>query len=118
CRAGCQAIEDQHHIFIDCPAYADWRTKAADDAYRRTKAKLEEKEIPEADGVGLLTAAKPHSPFDHLIPKKIGNGEALARTRLAHHIASDWHTAAIRLAGRIWGDWQRKMAQSTDTRRR
>ncbi|KAJ7701200.1 hypothetical protein B0H17DRAFT_1128486 [Mycena rosella] len=117
CRAGCQAIENQHHIFVDCPTYADWRTKAANDAYQRTKAKLEEKEIPEADGVGLLTAAKPHSLLRLPYTKKIGNSETLARTRLAHHIASDWHTAAIRLAGRIWGDWQRKMAQSTNTRR-
>ncbi|KAJ7710690.1 hypothetical protein B0H17DRAFT_886497, partial [Mycena rosella] len=107
CRTGCQAIEDQHHIFVDCPAYADWRTKAADDAYRHTKAKLEEKEILEADGplwpLHYSSYYLGHIPsFDHLIPKKIRNGETLARTRLAHHIASDWHTAAIRLAGRIW----------------
>ncbi|KAJ7455831.1 hypothetical protein FB451DRAFT_1012656, partial [Mycena latifolia] len=69
CRAGCPAIEDQHHIFVKCPLYADWRSKATKDSYRRTNAKLDEREIPEADRVGLLTAAKLlFSHDDHLWP--------------------------------------------------
>ncbi|KAJ7438979.1 hypothetical protein FB451DRAFT_1192358 [Mycena latifolia] len=38
-------------------------------------------------------------------------GDRVTRTRLAHHLASGWYTAAIRLAGRIWGHWQREMAK-------
>ncbi|KAJ7477766.1 hypothetical protein B0H11DRAFT_2424813, partial [Mycena galericulata] len=58
CRAGCQAIEDQHHIFVDCPRYGDWRVKAAEDAHRRTNSKLAEKDIEETERTGLLLAAK------------------------------------------------------------
>ncbi|KAJ7826013.1 hypothetical protein B0H14DRAFT_3725620, partial [Mycena olivaceomarginata] len=29
CQLGCKAIEDQHHIFIDCPRYTPWHTYAA-----------------------------------------------------------------------------------------
>ncbi|KAJ6572507.1 hypothetical protein DFH09DRAFT_916547, partial [Mycena vulgaris] len=60
-----------------------------------------------------------HLPkFDHLIPRIKDADDKLADTRLAHHLAADWHVAAIRLAGRIWGDWQKEMAKKTDTRGR
>ncbi|KAJ7854789.1 hypothetical protein B0H13DRAFT_2358283 [Mycena leptocephala] len=32
CRMGCIAIEDAHHIFVECPRYSDWRSQS----YRRT----------------------------------------------------------------------------------
>ncbi|KAJ6488424.1 hypothetical protein DFH09DRAFT_948350 [Mycena vulgaris] len=129
CRMGCDAIDDQHHIFVECPQYAKWRTKAAEEVYRHTNTKLAEKEIEEVARVDLLSTVMflysdntliwplqyctfylGHLPrFDHLIPKRIGNaGDSLMRTHLAHHLASDWHTAAIRLAGRIWGSGQRE----------
>ncbi|KAJ7708993.1 hypothetical protein B0H17DRAFT_916723 [Mycena rosella] len=137
CRMGCNAIEDQHHIFVECEQYTEWRSKAAVDVHRRTESKLKEKGYEETDAVDLLSTAKflfsdkPHiwplqyctyflghlPNLDHLMPKKPGvDDDKLSRTRLAHHIASDWHTAAIRLAGRIWGDWQRKMAMKNDVR--
>ncbi|KAJ7803834.1 hypothetical protein B0H14DRAFT_2463490 [Mycena olivaceomarginata] len=28
CRHGCDAIEDQHHLFVNCKRYAGWRTSA------------------------------------------------------------------------------------------
>ncbi|KAJ7460333.1 hypothetical protein FB451DRAFT_1271046 [Mycena latifolia] len=131
CRAGCDAIEDQHHIFVVCERYAEWREKAAEDLYRRTNNKLAEKGIEEVNRslfsdnksiwplhystyyLGHLPKIEPH------LPRKIGeNGDRVVRTRLAHHLASDWHTAAIRLAGRIWGDWQREMAKANDARGR
>ncbi|KAJ7455737.1 hypothetical protein FB451DRAFT_1048761 [Mycena latifolia] len=139
CRAGCAAIEDQHHIFVECARYADWREKAREDLVTRMNNKLEEKGIEEAKHSGLLSIAKSlfvddssvwplhystyflgHIPkFDHTMPTKVGeDGERLARMRLTHHIASEWHTACIRLAGRIWGDWQRDMAKKNDTRGR
>ncbi|KAJ7761471.1 hypothetical protein B0H14DRAFT_2403719 [Mycena olivaceomarginata] len=31
CRLGCKAIKDQHHIFVNCPRYAPWRTSAANE---------------------------------------------------------------------------------------
>ncbi|KAJ7936521.1 hypothetical protein B0H13DRAFT_1554079, partial [Mycena leptocephala] len=58
CRLGCNAIEDQHHIFVDCPRYASWRTTTANELAARTNRKLEEKGIEEADRVDLLAAVK------------------------------------------------------------
>ncbi|KAJ7075102.1 hypothetical protein B0H15DRAFT_917163 [Mycena belliarum] len=133
CRNGCDAVEDQHHIFVMCTRYAEWRSSAAQEILTRTNNKLGEKGIKEADRVGLLTIAKSlftdnidiwplhystyflgHVPkFDHALPG-MPDADRLTRTRLAHHLACDWHTACIRLAGRIWGDMQREMAKKTN----
>ncbi|KAJ7164514.1 hypothetical protein C8R46DRAFT_1177069 [Mycena filopes] len=96
CRLGCDEIEDMHHIFVACPRYEDWRAKAAADLLQRAR------HIPKVD---------PLIPPSPTLPP-------LARSRLAHTFAADWHTAAIRLAGRIWGDWQRQMSLKTQTRAR
>ncbi|KAJ7922787.1 hypothetical protein B0H13DRAFT_95450 [Mycena leptocephala] len=45
CRIGCDAIEDQHCVFVVCEHYSSWRTKEAEQVYRRTDKKLEEKGI-------------------------------------------------------------------------
>ncbi|KAJ7797735.1 hypothetical protein B0H14DRAFT_2389432 [Mycena olivaceomarginata] len=138
CRLGCKAIEDQHHIFVDCPRYAPWRTSAANELAARTDNKLAEKGVEEADCVDLLTAVKSlfvddesiwplhysvyflgHLPkFEHWIPSIKDPDDNIADKRLAHHFAADWHLASIRLAGRIWGNWQREMAALTNTRGR
>ncbi|KAJ7805518.1 hypothetical protein B0H14DRAFT_2880445 [Mycena olivaceomarginata] len=36
--------------------------------------------------------------------------ETIKRRKLSVHLASDWHTSSIRLAGRIFGSVQRTMA--------
>ncbi|KAJ7791452.1 hypothetical protein B0H14DRAFT_2254900, partial [Mycena olivaceomarginata] len=36
--------------------------------------------------------------------------DAIKRRKLASHLSADWHTSAIRLAGRIFGSVQRTMA--------
>jgi hypothetical protein len=132
CRHGCDAIEDQHHLFVKCKRYAGWRTSATEEVHTRTENKLIEKGIKEADRVDLLAIAKSlfsdnatiwplhyctyflgHIPkFDHALPKTL-DSVTLTQTRLGHHFACDWHTACIRLAGRIWGDMQREMARKT-----
>ncbi|KAJ7693223.1 hypothetical protein B0H17DRAFT_902779, partial [Mycena rosella] len=58
CRMGCDATEDQHHIFVHCECYASWRTKAAKEICRCTNNKLEEKAIEEVDCGRLLATAK------------------------------------------------------------
>ncbi|KAJ7774186.1 hypothetical protein DFH07DRAFT_800602 [Mycena maculata] len=130
CRFGCDAAEDMHHLFVDCKRYSDWRVKAAEELTKKTEKKLNEKGVEEAAQKRLLSAAKSlfsrnddiwplkHSfyylghipPLDSLLPANTPlNG--LARERLLHHFASDWHLVAIRLAGRIFGDYQREMAK-------
>ncbi|KAJ6517940.1 hypothetical protein C8R47DRAFT_1205037 [Mycena vitilis] len=137
CRLGCSDIEDMHHIFVMCPRYAEWRSKVTAELLQRTRAKLAEKEIEEVEAPNLLEAVKSifvddetvwplkysvyfigHlPPIEPLIPIH-PNLTTLTRSRLAHTFAADWHTAAIRLAGRIWGDWQRQISQKTGTRAR
>ncbi|KAJ7124851.1 hypothetical protein C8R44DRAFT_594579, partial [Mycena epipterygia] len=58
CHYGCDTVDDQHHIFVECVHYAEWRSKAATDVFQRTNNKLAEKEIEEADRVSLLSIAK------------------------------------------------------------
>ncbi|KAJ7841920.1 hypothetical protein B0H14DRAFT_2231219, partial [Mycena olivaceomarginata] len=36
CHMGCDAIEDAHHIFVNCARYEDWRAKAAEELEKRT----------------------------------------------------------------------------------
>ncbi|KAJ6553594.1 hypothetical protein DFH09DRAFT_924884, partial [Mycena vulgaris] len=105
CRVGCDAIEDDHHIFATCTRHTEWRTKEAAELHKRTNTKLAEKEIEESDRYSTYYLG--HIPkFDHLIPRSAALPDKLTHTRLAHHLAADWHTASIRLAGIIWGDWQ------------
>ncbi|KAJ7812316.1 hypothetical protein B0H14DRAFT_2265694, partial [Mycena olivaceomarginata] len=59
-----------------------------------------------------------HVPnFDHLLPMR-DNLLKLAFTCLVYHFSADWHTTSIRLAGRIWGNWQKETAVTLDVRGR
>ncbi|KAJ6595182.1 hypothetical protein DFH09DRAFT_906233, partial [Mycena vulgaris] len=114
---GCDVIEDDHHIFVTCTRYTEWRIKAAAELHKRTNAKLAEKKIEESDRFGLLTTVTSlfsdhdtasvwplqyityylgHIPiFDHLIPRSAALPDKLTHTWLAHHLAADWHTASL-----------------------
>ncbi|KAJ7459211.1 hypothetical protein FB451DRAFT_1182236 [Mycena latifolia] len=63
CQFRCNAVEDAHHIFVDCARYTGWQKKAADDLRKKTEMKLIEKGVEEAAHEGLLTAAM--SIFSH-----------------------------------------------------
>jgi hypothetical protein len=134
---GCDAIEDAHHIFVHCRRYDAWRKATADELHKRAKAKLIEKGFEEVDCIDFLTEAKllftdacslwplhysayylGHVPnFDHLLPPR-NDLSKLAFTRLTYHFSADWHTTSIRLAGRIWGNWQKETAVTLDVRGR
>ncbi|KAJ7940607.1 hypothetical protein B0H13DRAFT_1585604, partial [Mycena leptocephala] len=113
CRMGCDAIEDMHHIFVKCPRYTEWRSKATNDILLRTRAKLTEKELEEADAYSVYYLGH-IPPIDALVPRN-NDLNGVTRSRLIHHFASDWHTACIRLAGRIWGDWQKEISKRTNS---
>jgi len=42
----------------------------------------------------------------------------IAKRQLRSHISLDWHTLSIRLAGRIFGDYQHRMVVMNDFVRR
>ncbi|KAJ6606210.1 hypothetical protein DFH09DRAFT_865171, partial [Mycena vulgaris] len=98
----CNAIEDPHHIFVECRRYQEWRMKATEDAVTKTTMKLDEKGIEETARNGHIP------PLDGLLPANTMDN-VVSRERLLHHFAAEWHLKAIRLAGRIFGDYQREM---------
>ncbi|KAJ7670832.1 hypothetical protein DFH06DRAFT_1370021, partial [Mycena polygramma] len=130
CRMGCDAVESAHHIFVDCLHFAEWRADAAVEVVVRTERKLVEAGITgDADQSAILLAAKSLFVDDPTIwPLKISQyylgqlpsirehitkemlPNPIKRRKLSSHLSSDWHTSAIRLAGRIFGSVQRTMA--------
>jgi hypothetical protein len=129
CRLGCCAVESMHHIFVDCPHFAGWREEAANELFVRTTAKLVEAGILDEGQQWILHAAK--SLFadntrtwplkisqyylgqiprirDHLTATVVP--DVVKRRKLSSHMSAEWHTSAIRLAGRIFGSIQRTMA--------
>jgi hypothetical protein len=126
--SGC-AVESMHHIFVECTHFADWRRDAANELFARTALKLTEAGIPEEAQQWVLQAAKSLFTDDAVIwPLKISQyyvgqlpsirehvsvaliPNVVKRRKLWSHISADWHTGAIRLAGRIFGSIQRTMA--------
>ncbi|KAJ7895328.1 hypothetical protein B0H13DRAFT_1624445, partial [Mycena leptocephala] len=130
CRFGCDAVEDSHHLFVECRRYDEWRANAAEEMGRKADQKLAERGVEEAARKRLLATAKSlfcndpevwplkHSfyylghipPLDPLLPHDIFESR-LSRERLLHYFSAEWHLASIRLAGRIFGDYQREMAK-------
>ncbi|KAJ7875278.1 hypothetical protein B0H14DRAFT_2299584, partial [Mycena olivaceomarginata] len=58
CQMGCNAIEDQHHIFVECLRYAPWRNTTANELITCTNDKLAEKGIEEIGRNDLLATVK------------------------------------------------------------
>ncbi|KAJ3927541.1 MAG: hypothetical protein NXY57DRAFT_608252 [Lentinula lateritia] len=130
CRFGCRALEDPHHLFVECKRYTEWRVETSKEIENRTQRKLTEKGFEETSQTSLLQTAKSlfindkdiwplqysfyylgHIPkLDSLLPYS-PTMTPIAREQLLHHLAADWHTHIIRLAGRIFGDYQREMAK-------
>jgi hypothetical protein len=128
CRLGCNATESPRHIFLMCPQYETWRNDARDEIALKTKLKAETMEIEKLTKENLIRAAKSLFTDDDLVwplhvslyyigqlPNidKLIQDPTMTMTqklRLKSHISSDWHTSCIQLAGRIFGDFQKRMA--------
>ncbi|KAJ7837615.1 hypothetical protein B0H13DRAFT_1733192 [Mycena leptocephala] len=129
CRLCSNVIESMHHIFVDCRKFEGWRTEAGAEVATRTERKLAEMGIALWDQQPILRAAKSLFVDDPIIwPLKMSQyylgqvprtddlitpaliPETIKRRKLSVHLASDWHTSSIRLAGRIFGSVQRTMA--------
>jgi hypothetical protein len=131
CLHGCDAVEDMHHLFAQCRLYEEWRREATEEVIKNTVLKLENLDVEEVVRDGLLKAAKslflddPSVWLLHYTMFYLGQlpdlnciikhatmpiGE-IKKKRLKAHVSSDWHTASIRLAGRIFGDYQQRVAR-------
>ncbi len=133
CRMGCQTVEDVHHIFTICPSFAEYRTEARRKVVDDTSKLIDKEKLLEAsEREKIMNLAESlfsdcliwplkctqyylgHIPRidDHM---QVGS---VKQERLRHNLHSMWHLAAIRLAGRIWGEVQRRMAIQSNTRRK
>ncbi len=121
CRLGCgNSTESARHIFLLCPTYEMWRMEARDQVVEKTKLRTETMNVWKTVADNLICAAKSLFIDDELIwplhyslyylgqVPKIDNmlyDLKMTRTQkqqIKSHISSDWHTAAMRLAGRIF----------------
>jgi len=135
CRLGCDATESPRHLFINCQKYQEWRDEASREALMKTELKTDTIGISGDAKRNLTEAAK--SLFtdsmiwplnfslyylgqipnlDKCLPENL-DINFIQKRRLISHLAADWHTMSIRLAGRIFGDFQKRMAAMNDTSR-
>jgi hypothetical protein len=54
CRMGCKAIEDMHHIFVNCPEYSKLREEVEIEVVKRTQTRIEAIKIEETCLTSLL----------------------------------------------------------------
>jgi hypothetical protein len=128
CRLGCNATESPRHLFIDCQKYQEWRNESLRELLTRTELKLDTFEVIGETKENLMNTAKSlftdspvwplHFSLYYLgqipsIDKLFTDDFSINSTqkrRLISHLSADWHTSSIRLAGRIFGDFQKRMA--------
>ncbi|KAJ7653610.1 hypothetical protein DFH06DRAFT_994219, partial [Mycena polygramma] len=111
CRMGCDAVESVHHIFVDCVQFAEWRADTAVELVARTERKLSL--FVDDPTIWPLKISQYYlgqvpSIRAHITREMMPNN--IKRRKLSSHLSSEWHTSAIRLAGRIFGSIQRTMA--------
>ena len=146
CALGCQEVGDAHHLFVNCTTYGEWRESAHNELLAETDKKLglllrEDNEvhmkIKKTIEPGIKAIAK--SLFIdnstiwplHKTSYYLGNQPSLAhvltevavpseilRRRITTNLMMDWHTRCIKLAGRIFGDYQRRMAVTNGCRKK
>ncbi|KZV87604.1 hypothetical protein EXIGLDRAFT_620489, partial [Exidia glandulosa HHB12029] len=128
CRHGCVAVEDDYHVFVACPRYAVFRLESAAELARRIRRRVLPA-LTDAQSAGIIAASETFYndgdlwPTTHamyflgLTPKLAGLIPRAAFTSNTSYrmcvsaCEVDWHYAAIRLAGRIWGDFQSEAAK-------
>nr|VWP00632.1 Mevalonyl-coenzyme A hydratase sidH (EC (Siderophore biosynthesis protein H) [Ganoderma boninense] len=125
CHFGCDTLETPHHLFVQCPHFADVRDEHKIAVQRETSTLLHATETPLPKEVIQRTAASlfvddpdiwPQTTaryFLGMVPPIPGvsssSGAHLHTTRLLSRIAASWHLTSIRLTARIWGSYKRAM---------
>ena len=133
CRLGCNATESPRHLFISCQIYQDWRVESLHEMIAKTELKLETFQVVGKTKENIIETAKSlftdsirwplHFSLYYIgqIPNlgtlfhENSNINPIQKRRLIAHLSTDWHTLSIRLAGRIFGDFQKHMAVLNDT---
>ena len=111
CHFGCCAIEDCHHIFISCPRFAHLQQSALENLTSDISSVLQLSSIPPVNkdlitsiASALFVSMHPWpscQSFYYLgITPKLNSDHFKC---ISIHVNQILHTAAIRLAGQIWG---------------
>ncbi|KAK0502361.1 hypothetical protein EDD18DRAFT_688802 [Armillaria luteobubalina] len=123
CISGCDSLETIHHVFVSCPAYRSFCQQATKTLITETSHILDSAEVPLLFCSSFLQVIRrlfedgPDWPqslsrfylgLTPSLPCRTGLPEVKA-TRLLAHIAHIWHTSSIRLAGRIWAEYKRRV---------
>ena len=140
CRLGCTEVEDEHHIFVRCPVFEEWREQAGNSLRKILEERLSKVEVADTHKSSILKKAEffysdnsdlwplkesqfylghvpklsdvlPHTPNHE------GTNE-ISRARTIHGIYCEWHNASLRLASRIFGELQRRVTRSWDEGRK
>jgi hypothetical protein len=140
CPFGCNLIGSMHHLFVYCTVYTEWRSQAGlelvADTEKRLGGLLKDEELKAVEADLLQIAESIFSTDSSLWPLQenvyyLGKHPSLTkcintttvkneirRRRVISHISMEWHSRCIRLAGRIFGDYQRRMALLNGCRKR
>lgn len=124
CWLGCKAIENPHHIFVECPVFQTLRHKTSQEILKVTERALEaaKKELHEFPGLHMaaesflldcniiwpLTITQfylGHVPPLECFIYQTSFSSMVMHDWVLHSIHSAWHVAAIRLTGQIYRDF-------------
>lgn len=111
CCFGCRAIEDNHHIFATCPCFAHVRQLATENLSSEVDHVLQLSSLPSVDREHIIHAASGLFTDAHPWPScqtfyYLGITPRTTSDRCEHttiRVNQILHTAAIQLAGQIWG---------------
>lgn len=126
-------LDNQHHIFVTCPSFQHLRQQYLQRVLEETTKLLEEFQLLPTTHSDLLRAASTLFTDDaqtwpeyrsryylgvipsvaHLSPNGV-HPTTKEMKRFTHRVAHLWHTVAIQLSGRIWGEWSRQNRASLE----
>ena len=140
CPFGCGVTGSMHHLFVQCAVYSEWRVQASSELVIETRKKvgclladgdcssIEDGLVQIAESIFSADSSKwplqknvfylgKHPSLKELINETSIQNTVLRR-RIISHISSKWHSKSIRLAGRIFRDYQKRMAVINGCRKR
>ena len=132
CRLGCPEIEDEHHIFVDCPIFDEWRQEAGSKLQKTLEDRLKQTSLGDNDVSGIINKAKSFftdNPdiwplkescyFLGFVPNirkwittDSDGTNGITKERIIKGIYCDWHNTGVRLASRIYGEVQRRVTRT------
>ncbi|KAK0219083.1 hypothetical protein IW262DRAFT_1437057 [Armillaria fumosa] len=103
CCLGCQAIESPHHVFVECPVFKNFRVEASKEILKSF--------LSDCNTIWPLTDTQFYlghvPPLDRYLQRSSFNSTVM-RDRVLRNVHSAWHLVAVRLTGRIYGDFLRR----------